>query len=119
MSFALVVHVLCGGLGITTGAVAIIARKGGRVHRLSGDVFVAAMTAMGGAAVFLSLTLPDWANFPGGLFAVYLVVSGWAALTHEMSASDRWRSAPGWFSAAAPRSQRFSWRLKRAPERAG
>jgi hypothetical protein len=56
-------------------------RKGRRVHRASGRVFVAAMFAMSGSATLLALTLRDWANLPGGVFALYLVATGWAALT--------------------------------------
>jgi hypothetical protein len=41
------------------------------------------MVAMSGAATFLALTLPDWANLPGGLFVFYLVASGWAAMARN------------------------------------
>ncbi len=83
MNFALLVHVVGGSLAIGCGAVALAVRKGGRVHRASGGMFVAAMFAMGGAATLLALTLPDWANLPGGLFALYLVGTGWATLTRN------------------------------------
>lgn len=36
-----------------------------------------------GAAAWLSVSLPDWSNFPGALFAVYLVATGWAAVTRN------------------------------------
>ena len=83
MSPALSVHVIGGSLAIVCGAVALAVRKGGRIHRASGGVFVAAMFAMAGAATLLALTLPDWANLPGGLFALYLVGTGWAALARN------------------------------------
>lgn len=85
MSPALVVHIAGGGLGIVSGATALAVSKGGRLHRGSGIVFVAAMLAMAGAATLLALSLPDWANLPGTLFAAYLVVTGWASL-----ARGRW-----------------------------
>ena len=83
MNPALLVHVIGGSLAIACGAVALAVRKGGRLHRASGGGFVAAMFAMAGAATLLALTLPDWANLPGGLFAFYLVGTGWAALTRN------------------------------------
>ena len=58
MNLTLLVHVVGGSLAIGCGAVALAVRKGGRVHRASGGVFVAAMFAMGGATTLLALTLP-------------------------------------------------------------
>ena len=87
MTPALLVHVAGGGVAIVAGAVALTVRTGFRLHRASGGVFLAAMFAMAGAATLLALTLPDWANLPGGLFAVYLVGTGWAALTRNSAMS--------------------------------
>ncbi len=83
MSALLLTHIVGGGIGIGSGALALAVRKGGGVHRASGGVFVIAMSVMAGAATLLALTLPDWANLPGGLFALYLVITGWATLTRN------------------------------------
>ena len=76
----LVLHIAAGALAIGAGAVALIAGKGGRLHRVAGDVFVTAMLAMAAAAITLSLSLSDWANFPGGMFALYLALTGWSSV---------------------------------------
>lgn len=80
MSPVLIVHVTGGILGIASGAVALLARKGSIVHRAGGWVFLVAMAAAGASASTLAAILPDWSNFPGGLFVVYLVLTGWATL---------------------------------------
>ena len=80
MTPLLAVHVLAGGVGLLSGAAALAARKGGRAHRASGKVFLAAMATMAAAAAALSVGLPDWANLPGALFALYLVATGWATV---------------------------------------
>ena len=80
MTPALLVHIAGGGLAIASGASALAVRKGGPIHRGSGGVFVGSMLAMASAATLLALSLPDWANLPGALFAAYLVITGWASL---------------------------------------
>ena len=83
MSPALLVHIAGGGLGIVSGGAALAARKGGRTHRGGGVAFVGSMLAMAAAAAVLALSLPDWANLPGALFAAYLVVTGATAFARE------------------------------------
>ena len=83
MSPALLIHIAGGGLGIVSGAAAVAVRKGGRAHRGGGAVFTGSMLAMAAAAAVLALSLPDWANLPGALFAAYLVVTGATAFDRE------------------------------------
>lgn len=60
------VHVAAGGLALVLGAVALLARKGGTLHRRSGLLFVGAMLVMGISAAILG-------NVGGGLMTVYFV----------------------------------------------
>ncbi len=76
----LILHIAAGGVGILSGAVTLAARKGGTIHRASGTVFFISMLTMACAATALAITIPDWSNLPGGLFAFYLVATGWATL---------------------------------------
>jgi hypothetical protein len=60
------IHVAAGGLALVLGALALLVKKGGTVHRRSGLLFVCAMLVMGTTAAILG-------NVIGGLMAVYFV----------------------------------------------
>jgi len=62
------IHVAAGGLALVLGAVALLAKKGGTIHRRSGLLFVYAMLVMGVSAAILG-------NVGGGLMTVYFVVT--------------------------------------------
>lgn len=74
---ALVAHIGGGTVGIAAGGLALVARKGGPLHRRAGDAFVAAMLVayLVGAAAAPFIHQP--ANVFGGLFAAYLIATGW------------------------------------------
>jgi uncharacterized membrane protein len=71
------IHVVTGGLALVLGAVALVVKKGGTLHRRSGMLFVYAMLVMGGTAAMLG-------NVGGGLLSFYFVVT---ALTTVRPAS--------------------------------
>jgi hypothetical protein len=81
----LFLHIGGGAVGLVSGAVALLARKGGRAHRIAGLTFVVSMTIMAsiGAAVSPFLPIPQRANVIGGLLTLYLVVSAWLAVRHR------------------------------------
>jgi uncharacterized membrane protein len=66
MQVVLPIHVAAGGLALILGAVALLAKKGGAIHRGSGLLFVCAMVVMGIGAAILG-------NAGGGLLAIYFV----------------------------------------------
>jgi uncharacterized membrane protein len=76
---ALAFHVVAGTAGLVAGWLAIAARKGGPLHRRSGLVFVAAMNAMGLAAVGISV-FEGKKDVASGAFAAYLIFTGWIAI---------------------------------------
>lgn len=70
-------HILAGTAGLVSGAVALYASKGGKLHRKSGMLFVYAMLVMSGSAAVLAMTLkPNGANVLQGVLTFYLVVTG-------------------------------------------
>ena len=71
------IHVAAGGLAIVLGAVALLVKKGGTIHRRSGPLFVYVMLVLGTSAAILG-------NVLGGLMTVYFVVT---ALTTVRPAS--------------------------------
>jgi uncharacterized membrane protein len=87
--------VSAGLVGILAGAVAISARKGERLHRLSGNVFFVAMLTMAGVAGALATVLlargvvGQWANVFAGVFTFYLVGTAWATVKRPAGTAGR------------------------------
>jgi len=70
------IHVAAGGLAILLGAVALLVRKGGTIHRRSGLLFVCAMLVMGTSASILGFRKsPTDSNVPAGFLTAYFVVT--------------------------------------------
>jgi hypothetical protein len=78
-------HIGGGGVGIATGLVALASRKGGRIHRSVGKVFFGAMLVSYGvaAAVAPFMHVEQRTNTTAGLLALYLLLSGWAAVQQK------------------------------------
>ncbi|WP_397404147.1 hypothetical protein [Phenylobacterium sp.] len=77
-NFLLWAHIAGGAIGMVTGVVALAARKGQRVHRAAGAVFVIAMALAYaiGAGVAPFLDTGQRPNFVAGIMALYLLISG-------------------------------------------
>lgn len=74
MKTLLLIHVAAGGLAIVLGVVALLAKKGGTVHRRGGRLFVYAMLVMGSSASLLGLRNgPADGNVIAGLMTAYFV----------------------------------------------
>lgn len=83
------VHIAAGGLAIILGAIALLAKKGGNIHRRAGLLFVYAMLVMGISAAILAFRKsPTDSNVLGGVTTVYFVST---ALTTVRRASS-WTS---------------------------
>lgn len=78
----LYLHIGSGLVALLAGPAALMFRKGSRLHRLAGNVFVTAMLIMAtiGAAVSPFLQPPQWVNVTAGVFMLYLVVSAWLTM---------------------------------------
>lgn len=77
----LVAHIGGGAIGIVTGLAILFTRKGSRLHRGIGLVFLVAMgiTYLIGAGVAPFLDEGQRPNFTAGVLALYLLLSGWRA----------------------------------------
>lgn len=90
MDMLLPIHIAAGGAAILLGAVALIVRKGGTVHRKSGMLFVYAMLVMGITASMLEFVQgAGVANLVAALLSMYFVGT---ALTTVRPAT-RWTRA--------------------------
>src|SRR5437588_9468037 len=70
------IHIAAGGLAIVLGAVALLMKKGGTIHRRSGLLFVSAMLVMGTTASILGFRKsPSDSNVLAGFLTAYFVVT--------------------------------------------
>src|SRR5262245_19568591 len=80
------IHVAAGGLAIVLGAVALVVKKGGAIHRRSGLLFVCAMLVMATSASILALRNgPADGNMIAALLTAYFVGTAWATVRPESS----------------------------------
>jgi len=76
MQTLLPIHIAAGGLAIVLGAVALIVKKGGTIHRRSGLLFVYAMLVMGTTASVMGfLKSPTDPNVRAGFMVAYFVIT--------------------------------------------
>jgi hypothetical protein len=75
-----VLHISAGALALVAGTTAAVARKGGPVHRLAGNVFFASMLVMATFAAVLAVVRPGQIiNLFIAAFAFYPVATAWLA----------------------------------------
>jgi hypothetical protein len=77
-SVLLFIHICSGTLGLLSGAVAMLFRKGSHRHVVAGDVFVISMLSLGLSGAMLALWKHEVSNVVGGLFTCYLVGTAWS-----------------------------------------
>jgi hypothetical protein len=86
-TLAFVLHIGGGTLGLVSGTVAAFARKGGRVHRAAGNIFLWSMLVMAVFAIYLGFAMPgQLVNVFIGIFAFYLVATGWMTVRRKEGA---------------------------------
>ena len=91
----LFLHIAGGTIGIISGAIALLSRKGGRLHRIAGTVFLVSMLVMAtiGAATSPFLPVPSLTNVVAGTLTFYLVATGWVAIKRENGRIGRFEIA--------------------------
>ena len=96
---AFVLHIGGGTIGLVSGTVAAVARKGGRLHRAAGNVFFASMLVMAAFAGYLAVVMPDQiVNVFIASFASYLVTTSWLTVRRKegtIGAAERIAMAVG------------------------
>jgi uncharacterized membrane protein len=85
---AFILHIGGGAIGLVSGTVAALARKGGVLHRKAGTIFVVSMLVMGVFAIYLAFVEPDQIpNVFIGTLAIYLVSTAWMAVHRKEGTS--------------------------------
>ena len=76
------IHIAAGGLAIVLGAMALLVKKGGTIHRRSGLLFVCSMLVLGTTAALLGFRKsgPTDSNVFGGLMTVYFVLTAFVTV---------------------------------------
>jgi hypothetical protein len=70
------IHIAAGGLAIVLGGIALSAKKGGSIHRRSGQLFVCAMLVMGTSASIMGFRKsPTDSNVFAGFMVAYFVIT--------------------------------------------
>ena len=95
-SIILAAHIIGGSIGLLSGSVNIIAKKGGRQHKFVGRLFVIAMLIAGLSALVLSVLHPNQFLFMVGIFTVYMVGTG-ARYLHLKNRHNQKPRAFDWF----------------------
>ena len=90
MTPLLPIHVAAASLALVTGAIALSVKKGGRLHRTSGVVFVYAMLAMCASALVAALIKGQITNVIAALTTAYLVATGLLTVRRGSVALSRW-----------------------------
>ena len=80
MQLVLPIHVAAGGLALVLGAVALLAKKGGTIHRRSGLLFVGVMLVVGITTAVLGIRKSSTGDVFGALMTVYFVVTALTAV---------------------------------------
>ena len=81
----LLLHIAGGSVGIVSGTVALLARKGEQLHRRAGKIFFVSMLIMAtiGAGASPFLPVPQMANVAAGTMTLYLVASSWLTIRRK------------------------------------
>jgi hypothetical protein len=100
-------HIAGGSLALIAGAAALALRKGSPRHALAGTLFFGAMLTMAAIGAAVSPLLPAvggdrrWFDSLGGIFALYLVATGWATVRRKAGTTGAFEIAAALFAALA------------------
>lgn len=82
-SFFLTLHILSGSVALLSGLPAILSKKGGRMHLLSGKFYFPAMLFTGLSGLLISLIDHHNFLFPISVFCLYMIISGRIAVSYR------------------------------------
>jgi hypothetical protein len=94
MNILLAIHIGGGLLALPSGATAVAARKGSRIHAKAGTLFLAAMLVLGVTASLLEPYRTPPGSPIGGIIVCYFVATSWMA-------ARRRDGTTGWFEMIA------------------
>lgn len=81
------IHIISGGLGLLSGTVNIIRRKGDLIHARVGKVFFLSMLSTGISSLGLAQMHPNYFLFIVGIFTIYMTATGQRSLALKQIAN--------------------------------
>lgn len=93
MNVLMGVHIAGGGVALLAGAVAVVARKGGRLHARAGTIFVVAMLVLWVTATTLDVLAGKPGSAIGNTFIGYFVATSWSAARRRDGTTGRFEIA--------------------------
>jgi len=85
----LVLHIIGGSVGLFTGTINLVCKKGDKNHKLVGKIFAFSMLTAGLSSFILSIILQNYFLFMIGVFTIYLVGTGYRYIYLKMLGSDQ------------------------------
>ncbi len=79
----LYLHIGGGSVGLASGAMALISRKGERLHRAAGNIFFISMLIMSAIGAGVAPLLPDRISSVAGIVTFYLVATSWMTVRRK------------------------------------
>ena len=89
----LVLHIGGGTVGLLSGAAALAVRKGGRLHRWTGNAFFVSMLVMATIGATVSPFLHDRVSSAAGVFTLYLLATAWMTVRRRPNTVGRFEIA--------------------------
>jgi hypothetical protein len=83
LSPLLILHISGGSVGLVAGTVAMVVRKGGRWHRVAGQVFVGGMMCLAVTGAIIAWFRSEPPNIVAGLLTVYMIMTTWITGRHK------------------------------------
>ena len=81
-------HIAAGSLSLFAGTFALLTRKGSRLHRAAGLVFVTAMLIMAASAIPLAIQIQERSSVMGGALTFYLVLTSLLTIRRPLRQFD-------------------------------
>ena len=92
----LILHIIAGATGLISGTINLIRRKGDKLHRLVGKIFVNTMLLAGFSAIALSILHPNYFLTIVGVFTIYMVSTGYRYIRLRLNEVDNDPKALDW-----------------------
>ena len=83
MSSLVAIHITGGSIAILSGFAAVLSRKGERLHRAAGVIFVLAMLVMATTASYMAFRLDQTGNMFAALLVFYFVATSWITVKRK------------------------------------
>lgn len=85
----LTLHIIGGSVGLFTGTINLVRKKGDKNHKLIGKIFAYSMLTAGISSFVLSILHVNYFLFMIGVFTIYLVGTGYRYIYLKMLGSDQ------------------------------